>query len=40
MLGNIRNKRFQNLLNSMGLILNSIKGRLTVQSLKKEAVGL
>ena len=36
----LKQKRFQNFFNSIGLILNSIKGHLTVLNLKKEAVGL
>ena len=33
-------KRFQDFLNSMGLVLNSIQGHLTIIFLKKEAVDL
>ena len=36
---NIRRERFQDFLNSMGLISNSIQGLLTVLCLKKEALG-
>ena len=36
----IEQKRFQDFLNSMGLILNSIQGYSTNLCLKKEAVGL
>ena len=36
----LEQKRFQNFLNSMGHILNSIQGHLTILCLNEEAVGL